>query len=303
MRKRSRIAGLALAALAALCWGLATVMAKGALLSFPPVELLIVQLTASGAFLWTFAILRGVGARTIRDSLSLFWLGLIEPGIAYLLALFGLVDTLASGATLIDASEGIMIALLSAALFREHLSFKFVSLSFTAFAGLTIALGATPDSVPVGDWPGIVLIFLGTLAAAFYVVISGRVLRDRDPMLVLAGQQLAAVGLALAVLPFFWKDGFFLTVVALPAKAWALALISGVIQYALAFWLYLSAMRSLKPSIAGSFLNLVPVFGLIGAFVFLGEELSAVQLQGAAVTVAALLVVSRLETQKVDVSP
>ena len=43
---------------------------------------------------------------------------------------------------------------------------------------------------------------------------------------------------------------------------------------------------------AGSFLNLTPLFGLLGAVAFLHERLAPVQLLGAGITLAALMVIS-----------
>ncbi|ANK72926.1 MULTISPECIES: EamA family transporter [Ensifer] len=42
----------------------------------------------------------------------------------------------------------------------------------------------------------------------------------------------------------------------------ALALISGIVQYALAFWLYLIGLKRLPVSTAALFLTLTPVFGI-----------------------------------------
>jgi drug/metabolite transporter (DMT)-like permease len=52
--------------------------------------------------------------------------------------------------------------------------------------------------------------------------------------------------------------------------------------YVAAFWFYLWALRSVPASMAGMFLNLIPVFGVSTAYVFLGERLTAIQWIGAA---------------------
>ena len=52
------------------------------------------------------------------------------------------------------------------------------------------------------------------------------------------------------------------------------------------------ALRTISANIAGSVLSLVPLFGLAGAFLFLGEELSRVQLLGAAVTLVAVTLIN-----------
>jgi drug/metabolite transporter (DMT)-like permease len=58
--------------------------------------------------------------------------------------------------------------------------------------------------------------------------------------------------------------------------------------YVAAFWCYLRALRAVPAATAGMFLNLIPVFGVAAAYLFLGERLSAVQWAGAAAIVLAV---------------
>ncbi len=278
MTNRPLIISVLAATLSALCWGSATVMSKGALGQVPPIMLLVIQLAGSLVFLWTILLTRGVRAGTLRDALRIAWLGLLEPGLAFVLGLVGL------------ASEAIMIAALSALLFRERLSLRFFMLSAVALTGLMLAIGI--NGVTFGGLRGDGLIALGTLAAALYIVLSSRVMRDRDPILVVACQQLAAGILALVILPIEILRGHIVDLGALPISTWALALGSGIVQYALAFSFYLAAMRSMAPSVVGTFLYLTPVVGLAGAVAFLDEKFTGLQLTGAAITVGALVLLN-----------
>lgn len=296
MTPQRPLSGIAMATLAALCWGSATVMSKGALDRIPPIALLVIQLAGSLAFLWTLLLVRGVRADAIRDALRIAWLGLLEPGLAFVLALVGLVDTQAGIATLIVSSEAPMIAALSAVLLRERLSARFFVLSAAALTGLILASGirdATSGSV-IGDG----LIALGTLVAAVYVVLSSRLVAGRDPILVVACQQLVAGLLALVLLPIEIAQHHGVWLDHLPASTWALALGSGIVQYALAFAFYLAAMRSISASLAGTFLYLTPVVGLAGAVIFLDEKFTALQLTGAVIVLGALVLLSSTSTVK-----
>ncbi len=288
----SRSTALLAAALASLCWGLATVMSKGALASVPPLTLLAVQLGSSILVLWTLALLRGVRRDQLRDAARVAWLGLLEPGLAYVLGLCGLALTQAGAAALIGASEAIMIAILAAMLLGERLSRAFFPLSAVAVVGLSLATGASAGALS-REWLGDGLIAAATLTAAVYVTFSGRLVGARDPILVIACQHIAACALALLLVPFELGSGAWSTVGQLPFSAWGLAIASGIVQYALAFTFYLFAMRGLAASVVGGFLYLAPVVSLAAAAVFLGETLSAWQLLGAALTLAALLLLIR----------
>lgn len=69
-------------------------------------------------------------------------------------------------------------------------------------------------------------------------------------------------------------------------------MLSGVIQYALAFVFYMVALRHISAGLAGVYLNFVPLVGIAGAFIFLDEKLSLLQLGGALLVVIALVLIS-----------
>jgi drug/metabolite transporter (DMT)-like permease len=271
-------------------------MSKGALDQASPIALLVIQLASSLAFLWTLLLARGVRTGAIRDALGVAWLGLLEPGLAFILSLIGLADTQAGIATLIASSEAPMIAALSALLLRERLSVRFVALSGMALVGLALASGIR-DATSAGLL-GDGLIALGTLVAAVYVVLSSRVIVQRDPVLIVACQQLVASLLLLVLLPIEIMRHHGLLPGHLPASTWALAAGSGIVQYALAFAFYLAAMRNITASLAGTFLYLTPVVGLAGAAIFLDEKFTGLQLTGVAVVLGSLVLLSSTGTTK-----
>src|SRR5215469_3312705 len=166
---RSTHLGVLLAGLSALCWGTATVMSKGALSGFPPLALLTIQLAASVISLRTALMLRGASLPGLREGLRLAWLGLLEPGLAYVLGLIGLSATGAGSATLISASESVMIAALAALLLKERITLRFAVLSAVAICGLVLAVGV--KDVVSDAFIGDAFIFAGTAAAALYVVL------------------------------------------------------------------------------------------------------------------------------------
>ncbi len=70
-------------------------------------------------------------------------------------------------------------------------------------------------------------------------------------------------------------------------QQWLAAAVSGVLYYGLAFWFYLAGLRHVSASMAGSFITLVPVFG-VGAGYLAGERLTAQQWLGAVVVIVAM---------------
>ena len=181
-----------------------------------------------------------------------------------------------------------MIVLIAALLFREYPSGKFVFYSVLVLLGISIVLGVESHLINK-EWLGTALITLGMLAAAFYVVLSSRIAEKYDVFYIVASQQTLALIVALVILPFEW-GGF--AVSSITWGAWSLALLSGVIQYALAFVFYMVALRHISAGLAGIYLNFVPLVGISGAFIFLDEKLSLLQLGGASLVVIALVLIS-----------
>jgi drug/metabolite transporter (DMT)-like permease len=282
--------GAMLAMLAALCWGMATVMSKGALSGFPPLALLTIQLAASVIVLWIALMLRGVSLPGWREGWRFAWLGLLEPGLAYLFALIGLSATGAGSATLIGATESVMIAALAALLLKERITLLFGVLSAVAIGGLILAVGLKDmeSDAFVGD----AFILAGTAAAALYVVLSSRAASRHDPILIVACQHSLALLFSLPLVTVELASRDSAGVATISPSLWALAIASGVVQNALAFSFYLGAMRFISTSLAGAFLLLAPIVTLTGAGLFLGESVTLMQLAGGALTIGALAMMS-----------
>lgn len=279
------------------CWGLGTVMSKGVLATVPPLTVLAVQLLTSILVLWLLAVLQGHVARLQQHSWRI-WIklatpGIFEPGLSYGFGLIGLSLSSASQAALIGATEPVFILGLAWLFCRESVSLRLLALSALAMMGVMLTVGsetASGSQVLLGNlW-----VLLGTFCAAFYVLLSRRAVADHDPLILSALQQ--TIGFVCIVL-FSWKFGAGLQWSStIPTQIWLLAALSGVVQYALAFWLYLSAIRLMPVSIAAQFLSLIPVFGVGGAYLFLGERLTLVQGLGMAITIATVSQISRLQS-------
>jgi drug/metabolite transporter (DMT)-like permease len=270
----------------AACWGLGTVASRDLLGSIPPLELLVVQLAASVAALLLICAIHGtwraVDRRLARASLA----GILEPGAAYAVGLLGLSRTTASHAAVIGATEPLVVVALFWLVLGMRPSRRLFGCLVVATLGL--ALVASPDlSRPAAGVTGDLLIGAATLLAALYVLASSRAAALPASALA-AGQQ--SVGLVVAALLWcaFGSGRGFAT---LAADGWlaAGAALSGIVQYALAFGLYLTALQQLSASVAALWLAAIPVFGLAGAMALLGERPDPESLAGAGLIVGALV--------------
>lgn len=187
------IKGIVSAILAALCWGMALVMSKGVLESFPPILLLLIQLASSVAFIWGLVFLKKIENPEIRTLRKVSILGLLEPFLTYILVLIGLTYARASDAALLQSLESIFIVMLAALFFKEKISKLFVLLSLVILFGLYCSLGGDLKELMNNSVIGNVLIITGMFTAAIYVVLTSRSIATADATIIVACQQSVAL--------------------------------------------------------------------------------------------------------------
>lgn len=296
-RRRGLAVGAAI--LSAACWGSATVLSKSVLTYVPPMTLLAIQLTASISVLWVAVLVLRPRVRLDRSTRRAGLSGVLEPGLAYTFGIIGLALTTAGNAALIGAAEPLFILLLAWLVLKERFGAPILWLAAVATLGLVLVVA--PDEAgwaPRGALLGDALVFVGTFFAAVYVVATRRLVGTVAPLSLSALQQSAGLAWTLGVLAIaLWTGLATLGLDGLALPVLLLAAGSGIIQYALAFWLYLLALESLPANIAGFYLALIPVFGIAAAFVFLDEALTGPQWVGAALIVASVAAVSRLQRE------
>ena len=295
MRTSTRRSPAVLLVLACALWGGATVLSKALLASIPAVTLLVLQLAPSAAALWLAFSFSRERVGSPRLMLPIILLGLLNPGISYTLSLMGLARISASVSTLLWAAEPLMILGLAAVFLREPVTPRLLAVMLAGMFGVSLVSDASSGFPGNENDPAGILLLLGAvLCCAFYTVFSRRLSESLDPLFIVAVQQTAGLGWAVALLLWGISHGSPSDLTRLTPGLAAAAALSGLLYYAAAYWLYVAALRSVPAAVAGSYFNVIPVFGVTFAFVFLGERLSLVQWAGAAVILAAVFELVRL---------
>jgi drug/metabolite transporter (DMT)-like permease len=268
-------------------------MTKGALTAIPPFTLLAIQLTASVAALWLAVLALRLRVGPMRPAIRAASTGVFEPGLAYAVGVPGLALTTAGNASVVAAMEPVFVILLVWIAFGLRPGRSVAGAVALAFLG--VCLVSLPDlsGLGGGDVRGDALVLLGTAFAAVYVVTSSRLVSGTAPLVLTCLQQSVGLGVALLVLAVARLAGQERLPETPDTGMLALAVASGLVQYALAFWLYLVGLRSLPVGVAGLFLTLTPLFGMAGGMLFLGEAAGTLQLVGAALIIGAVATVVR----------
>jgi drug/metabolite transporter (DMT)-like permease len=293
---RTWVGPLAMIASAA-CWALGTTASKAIFddTSVASLPMLTVQLCASVLVLFVIAT-------ALRQPLVQHWrygwTGLLEPGLAYQLSMPGLALTSATAASVIGSLEPVMVPIVAAALLAHRL--QRVQLGITVIATIGAVLVAWSGDGGRHSVKGDLLVLGGVAAAAVYVVLSSKHIIEAPVMALATVQQLWALVLTVAVtLVATFVTGSDRVAADWP-QGWTVAAAggSGVLNYAIPFGLYLTALRHLDVVEAARYLTLIPVFGVGAATLFLGEPLAGGQLIGAAMVVVSLGVLAHVQRKR-----
>jgi probable blue pigment (indigoidine) exporter len=275
---------------AAAAWGVATVIAKRALVEIPPLTLLPIQLAVSVALLTAVLLIQRQSLTWPPELRRLGLLGVLNPGISYALGLVGLTYIAASLSVLLWATEPIMILLLAWWILGDRMTRPVGIAALVAFAGVLFIIFEPSN----GDHPlGVALTLLGVAACAVYTVITRKWMVTESTLQVVTLQQASALLFAVLLLGIAGLIRGHNPFPAVSAGAWISAVTSGALYYAAGFWLYLTGLRRIPAGTAGLFINLIPVFGIAASYALLGERLSARQWLGAVLIVTTMFVVGR----------
>jgi drug/metabolite transporter (DMT)-like permease len=268
-------------------------MTKAALEAFDPFILLVIQLTFSVTALWTAVILFSSPMLGLRPMARAGSTGVLEPGLAYAVGVPGLAMTTAGNASVIAALEPVFIFLGAWVLFRTRPSAVAFAAIVVAVIGVTLVSLTDPAALGGGSVLGDGLVLLGTAFAAAYVLASSRLAVTMPAILLTALQQSVGLGLVLIFTGLALAAGWQSLPASVSLSMLSLALLSGLIQYALAFWLYIVGLKGIPPGLAGMFLTTTPIFGVFGGMAFLGERLVMSQILGMTLVLLALFALLR----------
>jgi drug/metabolite transporter (DMT)-like permease len=280
----------------AFCWGVGVTLTKITLAGIPATTLLIIQLGSSVLFLSTLSYLRDRQLPFSWPRLKQGVAGIFEPALAYMVGIFGIQLTTASNTTLIGSSEVILTILFAALFLGEKLTRTKLLLSGISCTGVLLLVLEGAEGAGQSSLLGNLLVLLGTVFAVCYVLLSKKQIAMANPLQLTSSQQV--VGLLTTVFCFsllaMLNQDYAISFKGIPLQFWLLAIGSGIMQYALAFLLYLMALRHIPVSQAAFYVALIPVFGVVSAVVLLGEQPSLAQWLGGGLVIASSFYANRL---------
>jgi drug/metabolite transporter (DMT)-like permease len=281
MSKSSEMAAFGALTFAAVAWGGSIVAQKWALGSLSVVEISLLRGVGALALLIPFWWWQeGKTARFTGSDLAI--LGVLSLGVLgnHLLTLFGLRYVEAAvGGVIIGAAPAIT-ALLSSLLLRD-LPFRAVALGCAvSFGGVALVSSAgSSGGAGANPWLGGVLVVLAQVCWALYSI-GGRHIMERFSPLTVNWTTLAFS--LLPQIPLLWTDQKAMAagMESVVPSAWLAVAFLIIVPTALGQQAWLYGVKSVGPSRAGIFINLIPVSALLLSVLILGETLDAIKIAG-----------------------
>ena len=291
--QRSALVGVLTAVGAAFLWGTGTVATFAVLDAGVAASIFtVIEIASSIVFLTVMSLLLGSRLPSLRKHYRIGALGVLQPGLAYVLVNFGLAHTSVTHAALLGATQPALIALLARVLIGSKFPRRLIVPMATALLGTVLVITANAAGNGA-TWFGDSLIALGIVTASFYAVGSSRVVDGMKPLSVAWIQQIFAFAIIappLLLISFIGGVGS-----ASSSIAWLAIPLIGITSTSLTFWLYLTSLRHVDPGTTAQFLALIPIIGFLGGVFILGEKATTTAFIGAAIVLVSLVVIARME--------
>jgi drug/metabolite transporter (DMT)-like permease len=206
-------------------------------------------------------------------------MGLLSVTIYQAGYLIGEYYTSSSDAVVIVSSHPTLVIILASVIFKiESINWKMLIGILFSFTGILLIFGFSPNVNVPNRILGNLLIFLGAISYATYIVLSRQFLNKYEstsqPSSLYIITWVSCFGLvttiptSLVINPEYLNLHLFFQV---PERVWLGIAYLSFISTILGYWFYLEGVKRLSASRAAIFQNLVPIIGVAMSAVFLNE--------------------------------
>jgi drug/metabolite transporter (DMT)-like permease len=207
---------------------------------------------------------------------------------AFLLQTLGLERSTATNTGLITGLFVVVAPVANRLLFGVRTRCVLWAAIGASLVGLGLLTGAAPQGIAAGDW----ITARAAVLFGLHVALLDRYSKHHQATVLAFGQLLGATLLLVAfwlllamlgpsVAPLEWP----------PAKVWPALLITGVLASAAAFFVQTFVQKRLSAVETAMIMGLEPIFAAVFGYLLHGDRLTAVQLMGAVVMIAAVFMV------------
>jgi drug/metabolite transporter (DMT)-like permease len=278
-RNTHRVFEVLLLVLVMFVWASASTVTKAALTQVPPLLFALLRFAVASAVLLPFAFAGRKRAAQLSGSewgtiAAMGFCGITLFYVSYNLALY---YASASQVVILQSAIPAVTAVFAVFLLKEHPSGKrILGIGLSLLGILLVVLAAAPGGDASNPLLGSVLMLGAVAGWALYTIFAKRL--AAAPQLSITAYS-TAIGTALLI-PLVLVELNTVSLMVITVRDWLGILYLGVISTAGGYLLYNRSLAHLDASQAAAFLNLLPVFGVTIAVIFLGEAVAVWQLGG-----------------------
>lgn len=286
---KNQVSSILLLIAVMIIWGSSFAVTKDSVNNVPPVFFALLRMSVASLILLIVAQVRG-GISKIKRPVPwkiIFLMGLTGTCLYYICFNTALVYTTASTGALIQSFIPVVTVILAFIFLKEPLSVKrLIGIGISIAGVLFIIFMAAPAGKAKNPFLGNLLILASVFIWATYTILAKRV-SHIDPIMVTAYS--ITVG-TLLLIPVVLIELSGKPFPKLSGRTWLSAIYLGAISSSIGLLLYNRSLKHLKAGETASFLNLMPVIGVITAVIFLGEHINLWQVVGGALVLTGVFI-------------
>lgn len=273
--------------IAMMVWASSFIALKSAIGPMGPMSVIFGRMVVA-SLCFVFFIKSFMELRFTKEDIKYLALMVIfEPCLYFLFEANALVFTTAGQAGMIASTMPLLTAIGAGILLKELISKKLIIGSLIALAGVVwLSLSATSEQNASNPLLGNTLMFFAMICGSGYAISIRHLTKRFSPLFLTALQ--AFIG-AIFFLPFaLWEYNIMTIDFNKDAILWILYL--GVVVTLGGYGLFNFALSRIEASKASMFINLIPVFTLLLAFLILGEMLTFVEMIASSIVFLGVLI-------------
>ena len=293
LSSRQKMAGIIFAFVAAIGFSAKAILVKLAYIdAVDAITLLALRMTFSLPFFLIVAARenrnKNSQSLTVKDKLAVVGLGLIGYYLASYLDFLGLQYISAGLERLILFLYPTMVVLISALVFKHRIGRAVLFALLISYAGIALVFMHDLHVLQYDALSGSILVFASALAYAVYLVGAGHAIAR------IGATRFTAYVMTVACIACLLQFAITHSVAALnlPYRVYGLSIAMAVFSTVLPAFLLAAAIRrigSMQTSMIGS---IGPVSTIFMAYVFLGEQMSLIQITGSVLVLIGVLIIS-----------
>jgi drug/metabolite transporter (DMT)-like permease len=268
-------------------WGLTFPLIKAATASMPPFSFIFLRFLIAWLSLLIGAVAGGHSVLAATGKRKNEWTAGIVLGVVLSLGFgfqtIGMQSTSASNAGFITGLSVVLVPALSFGLGERIGVYSWIGI-LVSLLGIYLLSVTEALSFSSGD----LLVLLSAIAFAFHILLVGKYSSRFDPFRLTLIQIFS--GAILAAVPAFLIERTGISPGAFRPEVWGSLLFCGIFATAIAFWVQVAFQRDSTPVRTALIFTCEPVFAAVFSYYLSEEQLSARQLLGGTLMVAAMLI-------------